>query len=364
MKRGRSHLEDDSIRRYGLAAATGEEERAGCYTRAVRVSRGLQALLIVLVLAGVALAGLATHRFWRRQLSHVTGDALWVWATDALERVHPVAALFVADLRLDSQPAEALLKVCGDREYVVYVNGTAAACGWSRPGFRLDLFDVGHLLRQGENVVAVEVRSPTPAGGLLLSLDVAGVGPNVLVTGRDFRSRGRFALDPPGDGDLAPPVIWGGPPRLPWGYPTLSPRPRTLPECMVEDPRVLDRQAAEAVPGGGTCFRLPSEQLGYLWLVLDGDAPFYITTTDDSDQATPEELRARAQPVVALRGQQRWLDPQPRRIAAVYVFGMHSPRGVEVWPIPEEFSSAAPGVVQGTRGPVARTRWTTRIPPG
>jgi len=330
----------------------------------VRVSRGLQAVLIVLVLAGVALGGLATHRFWRRQLSHVTGDARWIWSTDALERVHPVATLFVADLRLESQPAEALLKVCGDREYVVYVNGTAAACGWSRPGFRLDLFDVGHLLRQGDNVVAAEVRSPTPAGGLLLSLDVAGVGTNVLVSGRDFRSRGSFSLEPPDDTDTEPPVTWGSPPRLPWGYPVLTPRPRTLPECMVEDPIVVTRAEAETVPGGGLRFRLPREELGYLWLALEDSAPFYLVTSDASDQRGVETLRAVAQPVVALRGEGRWLDPQPRRIAAVYVFGMRAPKAIEVWPIPEEFSSAAPGVVQGTRGPVARTRWTTRIPPG
>ena len=327
------------------------------------MSRGLQAISIVLVLAGVALGGLATHRFWRRQLSHVTGDAQWVWVTDALERVHPTVGLFVANLQLEAQPAEALLKVCGDREYVVYVNGTAAACGWSRPGFRLDLFDVGHLLRQGENVFVAEVRSPTPAGGLLLSLDVAGVGTNVLVSGRGFRLRERFSFDPPNESDHYPPVTWGGPPRLPWGYPVLSPRPRTLPECMVEDPLIVTRAEARELPGGGLRFSLAREELGYLWLDLDSDAPCYLVTTDATDRSSLDELRARAQPMVAVRGQRRWLDPQPHRIASVYVFGMRAPARVEVWPIPEEFSSAAPGVVQGTLGPVARTRWTTRIPP-
>lgn len=316
------------------------------------------------VLAAVVLGGLATHRFWRHQLSHVTGEASWIWVTDALERVHPVAGLFAATLILDAQPAEALLKVAGDREYVVYVNGTAAACGWSRPGFRLDLFDVGHLLRQGENVVAAEVRSPTPAGGLLVALDVAGVGTNVVITGRDFRLRQEFSLQPAGAAGMPPPVDWGAPPRLPWGYPVLAPRPRTLTECMVEDPVTVRREEAAEVEGGGLVYAFPEPRFGYLWLVLDGDAPFYVVAVEGREVPAADELRRLSQPVAPIRGQRRWLDPQPRVVASVYVFGTKSPSAVELWPVPEEFSSAAPGVVQGRNGPVARTRWTTRIPPG
>ena len=117
------------------------------------------------LLVGVLGAGVAAHRFWMRQLSHLTGDAEWVWTTDVLSRLHPTTGLFVAGLRLDAPPGAALLKVCGDREYVVWINGTAAACGWSRPGFRLDMYDVAHLLRQGSNVLAFEVRSAAETGG-------------------------------------------------------------------------------------------------------------------------------------------------------------------------------------------------------
>ena len=308
-------------------------------------------------------AAFAVHAFWERELSHLTGPARWIWVTNELDEVHPQAALFVASLRLDAPPRGALLKVCGDREYVVYVNGTAAACGWSRPGFRLDLFDVGHLLRQGENVIAAEVRSPTPVGGLLLALDVAGVGRNVLVSGPAFAVRPHFSLAAHAPSDAPVPVDWGRPPRFPWGYPKPLSHPRTLDEALVEDPVRVAAGAIRALPGGGWELPLPHPVFGYLWLEFAGGGAAYVATT----AGAPGDLRALrdgAQPVVRVDGQRRWLDPEPRLIERVYVFGVRPPPAAEVWPVGEEVSSTAPGVVPGSFGPVPRTRWTTRTPPG
>ena len=317
-------------------------------------------LLLVALLAGFAVL----RSFWRRQLSHLTGTAQWVWVTDALERVHPIAGLFVGHVELDAPPAIALLKVCGDREYVVYVNGTAAACGWSRPGFRLELYDVAHLLRQGENVVAVEVRSPTPVGGLLLALDVDRAGGNVLVSDRRLAARREFSLAPPGPGDTPVPVLWGMPPRAPWDYPAALPRPRTLDQAVVEEPLRLTPARAEPVAGGGWRFRVEPPVFGYLWLEFDDDGATHVVTVPDADTVSAEEARAEASPAIRLPGQRRWLDVQPARIGAVYVFGGRMPRAVEVWPVPEEFRPTAPGVVPGRHAPVPRTRWTTQTRPG
>ena len=63
----------------------------------------------LLAFAGAVLAfGLVLHRFWLRELSHLTGDASWIWITDSLERVFPVAGLFVAPLHLEAPAREAL----------------------------------------------------------------------------------------------------------------------------------------------------------------------------------------------------------------------------------------------------------------
>jgi hypothetical protein len=320
-------------------------------------------VLLAVVGAGM-LAALLLHRFWLRQLTHLTGDAQWVWVTDVLEHVHPEAGLFVASLHLNSPPGAALLKVCGDREYVVYVNDTPAACGWSRPGFRLDIYDVGHLLRQGENVIVAEVRSPTPAGGLLLALDVDGVGRNVLVSGPAFRARTHFSLGPIGPADVPIPVDWGVPPRFPWGYPYPQSHPRTLDDVVVEEPLRIERGLAHHLRGGGWEFVPPQPVFGYLWVEFDSDGLDYLATSETSS-ARPNlvALRRSAQPIVRLRGQHRWLDPEPRLIGAVFVFGQHWPSAVELWPVAERFRLAAPGVVQGQHGLVPRTRWTTRTPP-
>jgi hypothetical protein len=309
------------------------------------------------------LATLAVHGFWKRELSHLTGPAEWIWVTDVLNPIHAQGALFVASLRLEAPPPAALLKVCGDREYVAYVNGTPAACGWSRPGFRLDLFDIAHLLKQGGNVIAVEVRSPTPVGALLLALDVDGVGRNVLVSGRSFVARSRFALSASDPSDRPVPVSWGMPPRFPWGYPHPLPHPRTLDETVVEDPVRVGAPDARSLPGGGWEFVLARAVHGYLWLEFGGDAMAFVAASGPGDTSDAEVWRSEASPVVRVKGQRWWLDPQPKQVSSVYVFGQQTPVAVEVWPVAEQFSSAAPGVVPGSFGPVPRTRWTIRTHP-
>lgn len=345
-----------------VALASQTATPRGCYTRGVQLHLRRRLAVLVTVTA-VGVGALVLHRFWMRALLHLTGDAEWIWVTNSLERVFPAAGLFVASLDLDEAPVDAVLKVSGDREYVVYVNGSAAACGWSRPGFRLDLYDVTHLLHPGQNVIAAEVRSPTPAGGLLVALDVGSHGTNTLVSGPAFRLRRLFSLAPEQPNDGAPPVRWGLPPRFPWGYPAVVPRPRTLDQVVVEDPMRTERADAQVLPGGGIAFAFPERHFGYLWLEFDGDGACYVTTLDGTAPPDSAPLRRAAQPVVRVAAQRRWLDPEPRWITRVYAFGRCLPVAAELHPVPDEFRSAAPGVVPGKFGPVPRTRWTTRTPP-
>jgi len=316
----------------------------------------------LVMLLAAALAVVMVHRFWVAELSHVTGEAQWMWVTDQLERVSPTHGLFVASFSLPAPPREALLKICGDREYVVYANGTPAACGWSRPGFRLDLYDIGHLLRQGDNVLAVEVRSPTPVGGVLLALDVAGVGANVVTSGRSFVLRRRFSLGAREPDDHPVPVLWGRPPRQPWGYPQMVSHPRTLDEVMVLDPIRLEQRDGVALPRGGMRFELPEEVEGYLWLERGGDGEVYLATGHEGD-LDDAAARARAQAVVSGRGQDRWLDPMPRRLRSVWVFARELPAAVEIWPLPSELRSGAPGLVVENGVAIERTLWTRHFPP-
>lgn len=312
----------------------------------------------------VLVAGRGVHRMWARQLSHLTGDAQWMWTTDALERIHAEAGLFVTAFRVEHPSPSALLKVCGDREYVAYLNGTVAGCGWSRPGFRLDLYDVGHLLRVGSNTLAVEARSPSPVGGVLVALDVDGLGSNIVTSGRSFTFRRALDLTPPRAGELRAPVRWGRPPRFPWAYPQAVSRPRTLDEVSTEEPVRWPSEALARSAGGAWLLTLPQPVFGYLWLELDGDEAAMVWTDPLTTPHGEAVVRLLAQPVVRLPGQRRWLDVEPKALGQIWVFGGRSLRAVEVWPVPEELSSTAPGAVAGRSGPVQRTRWTSHTPPG
>ncbi len=304
-----------------------------------------QRLVVVVLLGAFLVGGALVHRYWAHELSHLTGRASWIWVTDDLVRVHPAAALFVARLNLRVPPVGALLKVCGDREYVAYVNGTPAGCGWSRPGFRLDLYDVAHLLRQGENLIAVEVRSPTPVGGLLCAVDVDNVGRNILVSGESFACRRSFSLAENVQGEFAPPVDWGDPPRYPWDYPRAVPHPRTLDEMVVEDPIRVARRSARAMARGVWEFDLPRPTFGYLWLDYGADGGSFVASTADGAGLDANQVRDLARPVIRLPGERRWLCPEPRTILKVYVFGAVLPDAVELWPVSEDLIAGAPGVV-------------------
>ncbi|HNX49489.1 MAG TPA: hypothetical protein PLS53_10105 [Thermoanaerobaculaceae bacterium] len=328
------------------------------------MTRNGRRLALIGWLVVLLVAGRGVHRLWARQLSHLTGDAEWVWSTDALERIHPEAGLFVTTFRVEAPARSALLKVCGDREYVAYVNGTAAGCGWSRPGYRLDLLDVAHLLRVGANTLAVEVRSPTPVGGVLVALDLEGVGSNVVASGRSFSFRRRFDLSPVRPEDVQPPTRWGRPPRFPWGYPVVVSRPRTVDEVSTEEPLRWPVDTLQVTRGGARVLSLAQPVLGYLWLEFEGDDAASVWTDVVTPPFSESVVRLLAQPVVRLPGQRRWLDVEPRILGQIWVLGGRSLRAIEVWPVPVELSSTAPGAVAGKSGLVQRTRWTTRVPPG
>jgi len=291
------------------------------------------------------------HSFWRSELSHLTGEARWVWVTQELERPYPVRGVFVARFELSQPGPGALLKVCADREYVATVNGVMAGCGWSRPGFRLDVYDVSHLLRPGANTVSIEVRSPTPVGGLLAALDLPGGRKSAVITGRDFllqEASGRL---------VAPPVVWGRPPRYPWSYPRPVPRPRTLDQIFVEEPVSLGE--GQQLAPRSWLFRTSRPIFGYVRIAPGGEGWLWYAVGREGEGLA--ELRER---LGAYTGSKAALwDPEPQWVSQVLVVAAKAPEAVEVFPVVERFRARAPGVAPGKLGPVPRTRWSFRNPP-
>lgn len=299
----------------------------------------------------VLIGALWLHSFWLGQLNHFTGEARWVWVTQELERPYPVRGVFEASFTISQLGPGALLKVTGDREYVARVNGVVAGCGWSRPGFRLDVYDISHLLRTGLNTVAIEVRSPTSVGGLLAAVDLPAQGKNVLVTGRDF-----FLVQEK-HRRIPPPVIWGSPPRFPWGYPRPTSRPRTIDQVVLADPVPLPSPLL--LSPNGLLYTLEVPIFGYLW-VEPGDGGWLWYAIGQGEES-PQELRRN---LMAFTGPpDGLLNPEPVWVRKVLLMAKRPPVSVEIWPVAERFRNQAPGVVLGKYGPVPRTRWNFRNPP-
>ena len=95
--------------------------------------------------------------FYRRELYHFAGEAQWMWVSDDVRERRPTAGLFYRRFELGDRPARAVAKVCGDQQFVLWVNGQPAVAGRNRPGFVLDVVPVTDLLTQGDNLVVVEV---------------------------------------------------------------------------------------------------------------------------------------------------------------------------------------------------------------
>ncbi len=193
---------------------------------ASRLARPGAAWLYVLAVAVVgAAAARALVRAHTDRMHGATGRAEWIWYTDRIPEPAPLRFFATRAFVLPDKPGRALARIFVDREHVVWVNGERAGAGRQEPGDPLALYEIAPLLKKGENRVTIEAASPTGVGGILLSIDIQGLGRNALVTDGEWRvDPSRNSIGGPG---RYRPVVWGRPPRYPWGYPRM-PRPEEI----------------------------------------------------------------------------------------------------------------------------------------
>ncbi len=190
-------------------------------------SRAERVLIVLLLVVGLLIVLTRV----RSDLYGLTGDAEWMWISGDVQVPEPTSCLFVRRIFLHHRPAEAIAKVCGDRQYVLWVNGHPAVAGTNRPEFKLAAVTVTDLLVEGENTITIEAHSDTSVGAVLFALDLfptsvgrhAGdpAGRNSVVSNRSWRVLEHWNLEPD-DAVLASarePWIWGQPPVHPWLYP-------------------------------------------------------------------------------------------------------------------------------------------------
>jgi hypothetical protein len=182
------------------------------------------------------------HRTYSRKFFDVTGAAQWIWAEHPMSANVPVAFFAARDVELPANRVYTHLKVLGDPEYTLYVNGREVAgrvVGVEDKA--LDLYDISELVQTGHNRIVIAVRAPLGLGGLLASLDIAPETENWVTTDRTWKIYRRWSpeilLRDPAGGLWERPQVIGEPPVGRWNYPTAVTRELSRPPAKVVTPR-------------------------------------------------------------------------------------------------------------------------------
>lgn len=176
------------------------------------------------------------ERTYSRKFLDITGGARWIWAQHRMNDNQPLAFFAARDFTLPENRLYTRLKVLGDPEYTVFLNGHEIA--GRRVGGRrgqdearvIDLYDVSALAKTGRNRIVIAVRAPQGTGGLIASIDIAPEAANWVVTDGEWKIHRRW--DPrilasdAGITSWERPVVIGAPPVGRWNY--LQAQERTL----------------------------------------------------------------------------------------------------------------------------------------
>lgn len=197
----------------------------------------MKRLTIVLALT-FAFTAAFTHleRTYSRKFFDITGGAQWIWAQHRMSSNEPVAFFAARDFTLPEKRVYTRLKVLGDPEYEVFVNGREIAGrrvggrrGQSEERF-IDRYDISSLVKTGRNRIVIAVRAPQGTGGLIASIDIGPEAANWVVTDaawKIYRSwNPEILVKDLGNASWQTPMLIGAPPVGRWNY--LEARDQTL----------------------------------------------------------------------------------------------------------------------------------------
>jgi hypothetical protein len=311
-------------------------------------------------------------RWAASRLGGTIGPAQWIWVAHDRRQAQPVAFYAARDFRLAAPPARARLLALGDQEYVLYLNGKRVGAGGWRPGAHLDEYEVGSLLRAGDNRLLAELRSVDGGGGFLASLVDEENGKALVGTDAAWRifrrhrlglvrgwlpvdaAGGLAAVSAGGPGEAA--VSWGRPPVGRWGR-MVPAWPRPLFAELTGGGRPVTAAGetlytpppAARVPGDRSMvlFDWGREVTGYLAL----ETGFEPGMDSDLAQSPPDHQRTALlwtgdvppQPVGAALGPSgavvmmanahQWLDARLRRFRYALVIGLERPLAARVYAV-------------------------------
>lgn len=174
------------------------------------------AFIFVFTAAFAHLTAVYTQKFYDR-----TAPAQLLWARHPMSANEPVAFFAARDVVLPANRVYVRLKVLGDPEYTLYVNGREIAGRLVGEDRALDYYDLTDVMQTGRNRIVVAVRAPKGVGAFLAALDLAPETENWMVSDGQWKIYRRWdplILQYDVAGNWERPLIIGAPPAGRWNF--------------------------------------------------------------------------------------------------------------------------------------------------
>jgi hypothetical protein len=189
------------------------------------------AFIVVFTAAFSHLVSVYSQKFHDR-----TAPARWIWAQHNMSADQPLAFFAAREITLPPNRVYTRLKLLGDPEYTLYINGKEIAGRRVDEQRALDYYDISPYVQTGRNRIVVAVRAPKGAGGLLAAIDIAPETENWIVTDerwKIYRHWNPLLLQYDVAGQWERPLIVGEPPIGRWNYLEIAKREGSMPPVEV-----------------------------------------------------------------------------------------------------------------------------------
>jgi len=176
----------------------------------------------VFIFLFVATAGFShLVRTYSQKFYDVTGEARWIWAQQPMGANEPIAFFAARDIDLPDNRVFTHIKVLGDPEYTLFINGQKIAGRLVGEDRKIHNYDVSDLVKTGRNRVVIAVRAARGFGGLIVAMDIGPETRNWIVSDASwhiYRAWDPQLLARDLDGAWEPPMLIGEPPIGRWNF--------------------------------------------------------------------------------------------------------------------------------------------------
>ena len=174
---------------------------------------------------------------YAKKFFEVTGKARWIWAQHRMSNELPLAFFAARDVDLPERRLYTHLKLLGDPEYTLFVNGRQLAGRRVGEERQIDFYDLSPHVKTGRNRIVVAVRASQGIGGLIGSIDIGPEAESWVVTDSTWKIyrawRPELLVRDLPDVKWERPAIVGEPPVGRWNFLAAAP---STPEVRAETP--------------------------------------------------------------------------------------------------------------------------------